>query len=98
VLTAAPGPQEPPEPPEPPGSSQDEASGQITLVAAGFGPDAARLAGDLAAHTRAWDQAGRPGVAGLRVDAYPKPARSPEPGRDALVIDRPSTRFVVSHA
>jgi len=98
VLTAAPGPQEPPEPPEPPGSSQDEASGPITLVAAGFGPDAAQLAGDLAAHARAWDQAGRPGVAGLRVDAYPKPARSPEPGRDALVIDRPSTRFVVSHA
>ena len=90
VLTAAPGS---------PGPSEGETSGPITLVAAGFGPAGADLAADLAAHTRAWDRAGRPGVAGLRIDAYPRPvAASPEPGRDALVIDRPSTRFVVSHA
>jgi len=93
VLTAAPGS------PGPSGPSGNEASGPISLVATGFGPAAAELADDLAAHTRAWDRAGRPGVAGLRVDAYPKPvAHSPEPGRDALVVDRPSTRFVVSHA
>jgi protein-L-isoaspartate(D-aspartate) O-methyltransferase len=94
VLTAAPGPFGLEEPP-PPG----EASGPVTLVAAGFGPGAPRLAADLAAHTRAWDQAGRPGVAGLRVDAYPKPLTTePATGQDALVIDRPSTRFVVHHA
>jgi len=88
VLTAAPGP--------PP---RDDAAGPVSLVAAGFGPAAAELAADLAGHTRAWDWAGRPGVAGLRVDAYPKPvARSADPGRDALVVDRPSTCFVVSHA
>ncbi|HEY6294911.1 MAG TPA: hypothetical protein VIX15_04545, partial [Streptosporangiaceae bacterium] len=88
VLTAAPGSAEPP---------QDEAP--ITLVAAGFGPAGAQLADDLAAQTRAWDQAGRPGVAGLHVDAYPKPAgRSLAPGHNALIIDRPSTLFVVSRA
>jgi len=93
VLTAAPGPPRPEAPPP------DEASGPITLVAAGFGPAASELAADLAAHALAWDQAGRPGVAGLHVDAYARPVTTvPVPDRDALVIDRPSTRFVVSRA
>jgi len=97
VLTVAPGASAPPGPPGP--EPADEAQGTVTLVAAGFGPAAADLADDLAAHVRAWDRADRPGVAGLRVDAYPKPgAPAPGPGRTVLVLDRPSTRFVVSHA
>ena len=83
-----------------PGASPpDEASGPIALAAAGYGPHASQLAADLAAHAQAWDQAGRPGVAGLHVDAYPRAgADEPVPGRDALVIERPFTRFAVYHA
>src|SRR5580658_5737264 len=47
-------------------------SGLLTLDTAGFGPHAARLAADLAAHVQAWGEAGRPGIAGLHVDAYPR--------------------------
>ncbi len=76
-----------------------EDSGPLMLVATGFGPQAAGLAADLAAHTREWDAAGRPGVAGLRVDAYPRPvAQAPVPGRSVLVMERMFTRFVVHHA
>jgi hypothetical protein len=53
-------------------------------------------------HVRAWSEAGRPGRAGLHIDAYP---RSPAcfsadetrlPG-GALITDRPGTRFAVYH-
>ncbi|HTX28737.1 MAG TPA: methyltransferase, FxLD system [Streptosporangiaceae bacterium] len=76
-----------------------EPSGPLTLVAAGFGPGASELAADLAADARAWDAAGRPGVAGLRVDAFPRPvAGGPAPGPGALVLERVFTRFAVYHA
>jgi protein-L-isoaspartate(D-aspartate) O-methyltransferase len=76
-----------------------ETSGPLTLVAAGFGPGASELAADLAAHARAWDAAGRPGVAGLRVDAYPRPVTGePALGPGALVLERVFTRFAVYHA
>jgi protein-L-isoaspartate(D-aspartate) O-methyltransferase len=100
VLNAA-APAAPAHQPDPaaPARPPDEASGPVTLVAAGFGPRASELAADLAAHTRAWDEAGRPGVAGLRVDAYPRPAAgAPAPDRGALVMERLFTRFVVYHA
>jgi protein-L-isoaspartate(D-aspartate) O-methyltransferase len=77
-------------------------SGLLTLGAAGFGPDAARLAADLAAHVEAWSQAGRPGIANLHIDAYPRSRASfsadetPPPG-DALIMERPGTRFAVYH-
>jgi protein-L-isoaspartate(D-aspartate) O-methyltransferase len=94
VLTSAPGPPGPG-----PGSPPDDASGPITLAAVGFGPGASELAAELAAHARAWDRAGRPGVAGLHVDAYPRSgADEPVPSRAALVIERPATRFAVYHA
>ncbi|MEU7990996.1 methyltransferase, FxLD system [Streptosporangium canum] len=47
-----------------------ESEAYDTLVARAFGPDAARLAGDLVAHIEAWDRAGRPMTDGLRVDAH----------------------------
>jgi protein-L-isoaspartate(D-aspartate) O-methyltransferase len=77
-------------------------SGLFTLAAAGFGPRAADLAADLAAHVQAWGEAGRPGIAGLHVDAYPRPAaadpadRPQRPG-DALIMERPGTWFAVYH-
>jgi protein-L-isoaspartate(D-aspartate) O-methyltransferase len=76
-------------------------SGLLALAVAGFGPHASALAASLAAHVRAWDQAGQPGTAGLHVDAYPRSSAA-EPGeagpvRGGLLIERPSTRFVVYH-
>jgi len=74
--------------------------GPLTIGTAGFGPRAADLAAELAAHVLAWDEAGRPGIAGLHVDAYPRGAgagpadRSQWPG-DALIMERPGTRFAV---
>ena len=66
------------------------------LGTAGFGPRGAPLAADLAAQVRAWDQAGRPGLPGLHVDAYPRSA-GPDPAAGALIIERPGTRFAVYH-
>jgi len=77
-------------------------SGLLTLGTAGFGPDAARLAADLTTHVQAWGQAGRRGIATLHVDAYPRSAapfsadETHLPG-DALIMERPGTRFVVYH-
>jgi protein-L-isoaspartate(D-aspartate) O-methyltransferase len=76
-------------------------SGLLTLAAAGFGPRAADLAADLAAHVEAWGEAGRPGIAGLHIDAYPRapaadPPDRPQPG-DALIMERPGTWFAVYH-
>jgi len=77
-------------------------SGLLTLGAAGFGPDGARLAADLAAHVEAWSQAGRPGITSLHIDAYPRSRawisadETPLPG-DALIMERPGTRFAVYH-
>ena len=74
------------------------------LTAAGFGPRAAELGADLAAHVQAWDQAGQPDLEGLHVDAYPKadgpdgtsPAQAPAGlSADRMVADRPGTWFVV---
>ena len=76
-------------------------SGLLTLAAAGFGPRAADLAADLAAHVQAWGEAGRPGIAGLHVDAYPRaPAADladPRRPGDALIMERPGTWFAVYH-
>ena len=72
--------------------------GLLALDTAGFGPDAARLAADLAAHVQAWGEAGRPGITGLHVDAYPRTsADQPQPPGDALIMERPGTRFAVYH-
>jgi protein-L-isoaspartate(D-aspartate) O-methyltransferase len=71
---------------------------RLTLEVAGFGPHASLLATELAAHLVTWDQAGQPGVAGLHVDAYPRSsADEPDPACEALIIERPGTRFAVYH-
>ena len=78
----------------------DGRSGQLTLEVAGFGPHGAELGAALAAHVQAWDRAGQPGAARLHVDAYPRSSPddpAPSPASDALLIERPATRFVVYH-
>jgi len=71
--------------------------GQLTLAVAGFGSHGPRLGSALAAHVQAWDQAGQPGAARLHVDAYPRSSPDEPAAGDALVIERPATRFVVYH-
>jgi protein-L-isoaspartate(D-aspartate) O-methyltransferase len=91
-------------PSSPQGTGVPAAPGLLALAVAGFGPHAPALAATLVAHVQAWDQAGQPGPAGLRVDAYPRSSAA-EPGdlgdlgpaRGGLLIERPSTRFVVYH-
>jgi protein-L-isoaspartate(D-aspartate) O-methyltransferase len=83
-------------------STAVDRSGPLTLAAAGFGARAADLAADLAEHIQAWDEAGRPGIASLHVDAYPRasaPGLADRPQRpgDALIMDRPGTWFAVYH-
>ncbi|MGH3877281.1 MAG: methyltransferase, FxLD system [Actinophytocola sp.] len=53
---------------------------------------AERIAEELAAHVVAWDEAGRPGTSGLRIDAYP--AGSAATGE--YVIDKKSVRLVLT--
>jgi protein-L-isoaspartate(D-aspartate) O-methyltransferase len=78
--------------------AEPDRSGLVTLDAIGFGPGAARLAADLAAHVQAWGEAGQPGIAGLHVDAYPRSsADDPHLIGDALVMERPGMRFAVYH-
>ena len=77
-------------------------SGLLTLAAAGFGPRATDLAADLAAHVQAWGEAGRPGIEGLHVDAYPRTSAAdlsdrPHGPGDALIMERPGTWFAVYH-
>ena len=73
-------------------------SGQLTLEVAGFGPHGPELGAALAGHVQAWDRAGQPGAARLHVDAYPRSSPDePAPASDALLIERPATRFVVYH-
>ena len=77
----------------------DGRSGQLALEVAGFGPHGAQLGAALAAHVQAWDRAGQPGAARLHVDAYPRssPDEAAPSASDALLIERPATRFVVYH-
>jgi protein-L-isoaspartate(D-aspartate) O-methyltransferase len=73
-------------------------AGLLTLGVTGFGRDAAQLAADLAAHVQAWGEAGRPGLAGLHIDAYPRSSADiPAPDRDVMIMERPGTRFAVYH-
>ena len=83
-------------------STAVDRSGPLTLAAAGFGPRAADLAADLAEQIQAWDEAGRPSIAGLHVDAYPRTSAAgladrPQRSGDALIMERPGTWFAVYH-
>jgi len=71
--------------------------GRLALGVAGFGPHGSELGAALAAHVRAWDRAGQPGAARLHVDAYPRSSPDEPALGDALIIERPATRFAVYH-
>ena len=72
--------------------------GRLALEVAGFGPHGPELGATLAAHVQAWDRAGQPGAAGLHVDAYPRSSPDePALASDALIVERPATRFAVYH-
>jgi protein-L-isoaspartate(D-aspartate) O-methyltransferase len=73
----------------------DEHPGRHGLDAVGYGPDGGRLADELLAHVHAWDRAGCPVTADLRLDAYPRQVPIPE-SPDSLVIEKAHTRLVLS--
>ncbi|MFG1705786.1 methyltransferase, FxLD system [Nonomuraea sp. M3C6] len=62
-----------------------------SLVARGHGACGARLAAELAAHVREWDQAGRPETRDLRVEAHQGPVSS-----EGTVIGKHHTKLVLS--
>ncbi|UBU17552.1 methyltransferase domain-containing protein [Nonomuraea gerenzanensis] len=68
-----------------------------SLVARGHGEAGARLAAELAAHVRAWDEAGRPEASALRIEAHPHaPATGATPaGGGAVVIEKRHTTLVL---
>ena len=83
---------------EPPTPAADGRPGPLALEVAGFGPHGAELGTALAAHVQAWNQAGQPGAARLRVEAYPRSSPdepAPPAAGDALLMERPATRFLV---
>jgi len=65
------------------------------LDAVGYGPDGGRLADELLAHVHAWDRAGCPATADLRLNAYPRQAPVPE-SPDSPLIEKTHTRLVMS--
>jgi protein-L-isoaspartate(D-aspartate) O-methyltransferase len=78
------------------GTAPSGRPGRLTLSAKGFGPGAEQLAADLAAHVRAWGEAGLPDLDGLHIDAYPRPA-DPRTAADIWIMERPGNRFAVYH-
>jgi protein-L-isoaspartate(D-aspartate) O-methyltransferase len=62
------------------------------LVAHGHGPEGVELAQRLAGRIRAWDEAGRPGTARLRIRAYPT-GSEPDPG--GVVVRKRHTQLVL---
>ncbi|MGN9842022.1 methyltransferase, FxLD system [Nonomuraea sp. H19] len=62
-----------------------------SLVARGHGAGGARLAAELAAHVKAWDQAGRPEAGDLRVEAHQGPVDA-----KGVVIGKRHTTLVLS--
>jgi protein-L-isoaspartate(D-aspartate) O-methyltransferase len=69
--------------------------GELDVAVRGFGPRGAGLAGRLAGRVLAWDELGRPGTSGLRLNAYPldTPAEA-LPGQ--VILDRRHTRLALS--
>jgi protein-L-isoaspartate(D-aspartate) O-methyltransferase len=75
-----------------------DAEPAFPVSALGYGPRGAALADALAGHLQAWQDAGRPGTASLRIDAYPRPADDVDQAPGSTVIDKRHTRLVLSNA
>jgi protein-L-isoaspartate(D-aspartate) O-methyltransferase len=67
-------------------------SGTAELTALGYGPAGDRLAAELAGHVHAWDAAGRPGTAALRIEAHPTDSTA----TGEVVIEKVHTRLVLT--
>ena len=79
-------------------AAETDPVGPLTLGSVGFGPRAAELAAELAAHVEAWDLASQPAIAGLHIDVYPRSGPDePPPVPDALIMERPGNRFLIYH-
>ena len=79
-------------------AAETDPAGPLTLGSAGFGPRAAELAAELAAHVEAWDLASQPAIAGLHIDVYPRSGPDePPPVPGALIMERPGNRFLIYH-
>jgi protein-L-isoaspartate(D-aspartate) O-methyltransferase len=75
---------------------RSEAEPGFPVSALGYGPRGATLAAALAGHVQAWQDAGRPGTASLRIDAYPRSGSEPDDAGDRMVIEKRHTRLVLS--
>ncbi|MGW4799130.1 methyltransferase domain-containing protein [Nonomuraea sp. NPDC004297] len=83
---------------EPGGVAVLQADGSLTVR--GHGAAGARLAAELAAHVRAWDEAGRPEASTLRIEAHPNTPNAPNLPDDPaaggrVVIRKRHTTLVV---
>ena len=68
---------------------------EFEVAVRGFGPGGAGLAGRLASQVAAWEQAGRPSAAGVRLEAYPPGTAVAEaPGQ--VVLGRRYTRMALT--
>jgi protein-L-isoaspartate(D-aspartate) O-methyltransferase len=69
--------------------------GEFEVAVRGFGHEGSELAGHLAGRVLAWDEQGRPGASGLRLNVYP--LGTPEealPGQ--VILDRRHSRLALS--
>jgi protein-L-isoaspartate(D-aspartate) O-methyltransferase len=69
--------------------------GELEVAVRGFGHGGSELAGHLAGRVLAWDEQGRPGASGLRLNVYP--LGTPEealPGQ--VILDRRHSRLALS--
>jgi protein-L-isoaspartate(D-aspartate) O-methyltransferase len=69
-------------------------AGPFGVVARGYGPAGARLAGYLARQAARWHERGRPGTSGLRLAVYPN-GTSCVPSAGEVIVDRPHARLLV---
>jgi protein-L-isoaspartate(D-aspartate) O-methyltransferase len=76
-------------------ASEDDLGLVSRPAALGYGEGGDRLAQQLAEHVRAWDAAGRPGIDGLRIEAYRRSTPDSELP-DRLIVDKRHTRLAVS--
>ncbi len=76
-------------------AESDTHAGPFRIAARGYGPGGQSLAKHLARRAVAWEELGRPGVANLRLSAWPPGTPRETIGAASLIIDRPHARLAV---
>jgi hypothetical protein len=74
----------------------DAADAPFDLYVWSFGPDPAPAAARLRALLAAWQAAGRPGSAGLRLSVYDRAAPPPPVDAHSVIVEKPATRLVLT--